>query len=1208
MVDPMVRRAVVLVVAALFLAVPNAFPQNSKENADFKLAINLYNDGLLDLAAEQLKQFVASYAGTSQGIEARFYLGLSQQKLKLYDDARMTFQTFALTYQDNPKAPDAWWNTGECYTALRNFHEAGLAFERVKVFHPKSKLAAEALVRSGAAFLQAGERENARRVLRTVLQEYPSSPSALPARTTIAGLYFQEGNLEQAQAELKRVIEGDPSPDAKAQSLLLLANIQQATGKGELARSNYNEILQKHPGSSAVQGAHFNLGRLQAASGEYRNAAENFRKASTVKVQSDSALTRDALLELGNASTALGDYASAVASYERYLSLSTSDEQTPVLLWKITRAAALGKNFRKSGEAGAKLLRSAAPDSLKRRVQIRLALNAEEQKNAAQAVQMFISFAEQQPDDPSAPEILFRGAALAENALKDYRRAATLFELFTARYEHSPLIDDALAGGARCQERMKEFERAVTLYRKLAREFPSSDFVPEARERLRMIDLFESKDKDSGLEKLAQLVGDVVAQKDRAGLASRLGEIYFYDLKNYLAAARQLQEALDAGLQEPVAQEARFLRARALEYLTLRDPARRPDAIEAYQAYLAGAAANEQAFQACLSLFTLRSGTLPQAKETAAGILKRFPAFPRRDTLDLRLGVLLDGADSSSAARAMFSTLATSSSPSAEEAGYRLFTLLLRLGQVDSALAWGSSCVSTYPESRFAAKIMLMLADRSLSTGNAERAIDYYRKLTTTYFYTPEAVNATRKLADAYVAHGIYDEAVQVYGDLIQRRRTNLLNEGDADPDLLLAMGKAEYLGGNFAEARRYLFQMLARERTGPQAGEAYTTLGMIARSGGALDEATSFFRQAGLSAPSAPSTPDIADLLFQNGEYDDALKQYTKLLQTARSDSEHKYYEARIIVCRLKGDKIAGLDKEIAEFANRYEDSREEQAWFEVEKGNYYFRQKEYAKALQSYQRVASKFENTPSAPEALYWMGRSLEASDRPKEALEELNRLLENYPDAPVTARTHIALGGLYYTFEQWGQAIKHYRSIVDDPKADPSLLPIAMNNLIETYQLAGTNDAALSLTRKYLELFPNSDDRLDKRIKIGILYERLGYYDQAVLQLQSLLDEAGSDLEGEIRYYIAEANYNKGDYQQAILDFLKVPYLVTKKGKLDWTANSLYMSGQAYEKMGRYDQALTMYQQILDRSGIDEMFKNAARKEMERVRLVLRTKVK
>jgi tetratricopeptide (TPR) repeat protein len=163
---------------------------------------------------------------------------------------------------------------------------------------------------------------------------------------------------------------------------------------------------------------------------------------------------------------------------------------------------------------------------------------------------------------------------------------------------------------------------------------------------------------------------------------------------------------------------------------------------------------------------------------------------------------------------------------------------------------------------------------------------------------------------------------------------------------------------------------------------------------------------------------------------------------------------------------------------------------------------------------------------------------------------------------------------------------------------------MSNLIETYKIAGANDAALALTRSYLERFPGRDDRLDKQITIGILYQRLGYYDQAVLHFQSLLDEAGSDLEGELRYYIAEANYSKGDYQQAILDFLKVPYLVTKRGKFDWTANALYMAGQAYEKMGRYDQALTMYQQILDRSGIDEVFRTAARKEIDRVKLVLK----
>ena len=48
----------------------------------------------------------------------------------------------------------------------------------------------------------------------------------------------------------------------------------------------------------------------------------------------------------------------------------------------------------------------------------------------------------------------------------------------------------------------------------------------------------------------------------------------------------------------------------------------------------------------------------------------------------------------------------------------------------------------------------------------------------------------------------------------------------------------------------------------------------------------------------------------------------------------------------------------------------------------------------------------------------------------------------------------------------------------------------------------------------------------------------------------------------------------------------------------------MAGQSYEKMSRFDDALGMYQQIIDRTGIDETFKSAARKEIDRVKLLTR----
>ena len=171
------------------------------------------------------------------------------------------------------------------------------------------------------------------------------------------------------------------------------------------------------------------------------------------------------------------------------------------------------------------------------------------------------------------------------------------------------------------------------------------------------------------------------------------------------------------------------------------------------------------------------------------------------------------------------------------------------------------------------------------------------------------------------------------------------------------------------------------------------------------------------------------------------------------------------------------------------------------------------------------------------------------------------------------------------------------------APPDLVQSAMSNLIMTYKEMELYDGALELTRKYIERFPNDPDLIDKKIDLGVIYQKLGYYDRSILQLQSLIEAGNTNLEAELRYYIGEAYFYKGDYQQAILEFLKVPYLVTKKEKADWISTSYYMAGQSYEKMSKYEQAMTMYKQIIDRKDTDVQFKTAAQKEIDRVKAVL-----
>jgi TolA-binding protein len=1183
--------------------------QNSKENADFKLAINLYNDGLFDLALEQLKQFISSYPTAAQAVDARYYLGLTELRLKKYEDARLTFQTFALTYQDNPKAPEAWWNVGEAYSALRNFGEAALAYERVKVFHPKSKLAADALLKASKSFLLAGSRDDARRTLRVILQEYPSSGAVLEARTRLGALYFEEGNFEQAQSELKRVIEGDPSPDAKAGALLILGNIARETGRTDEARDLYRNVIAKYGTTSAAQGAYLNLGKILASNGSPKEALGNFRKALDEKSHPDSTVILEALIGTADAQADLEDNAAAVRSYEKYLSLSAPGEDSGKVLWRLARTAAKAKIYRKSTEACNHILSSNSADLLKERARLLLAQNAADQKDYQVAVEHYQLFADAHPDDPSTPGILLRIANLTAHELGDLRKGAAIDEQLAARYPRSAPADDALIAAARDYEQLKDFNKALQVSTELVRKYASSEFRAEAEKKIRTIQTFEAKEKDAGLEKLAILVGDVLAEKDKSSLAYRLGDIYYTDLKNYSAAAAQFSTALQGELGEARAADAMYKRARSLEFLCWTDSSLIPEAIEAYKSYIVSVPRNAKTVEAELAMFRLSAGDLPLAREAARTIDSLDTHFPRSDFVALTLGRLLEGADSlvqaSTAYRVALGT--TKDSSLGDEASYCMYNLLLRQDEKDSAIAAGQRYLAQYPSGRYAATVTAGVASLFLQENMPEKAVPLYRRLDAEFAYCQAGAHADRSTAEALSAAGDTAGAIEAYTDIITRQLNDPLNDEGPEPELLLALGQLHWSAGHDGEAKKYLIQTLRREKTGSVAANAYTTLGRISRHEGLLDVAASYFRQAEAADPGSPVSRDVADLLFQGRDYASAARNYAQLASIAKSDTERQALDTRVIVALFRADEPDQAQRELTAFEKKYRVTDDETALFELERGGSLFRKAQFTAAVKIFQQVAEKYDDSPSAPDAMYWIGKTLEASGRPRDAVQELEQLLQSHPDAQIIQRAQLALGNLYYKLEQWSQAIQHYRAIVDDPHADPALLPLAMSNLIETYQAAGAFDGALSLTRRYLDLYPNSDDAFEKKITVGILYERLGYYDQAILQLQSLLETAGSDVEAEIRYYIAEANYNKGDYQQAILDFLKVPYLVTKKGKLDWTANSLYMSGQSYEKMGRYDQALTMYQQIVERPGIDETFKSAARKEIDRVKAVIRGKI-
>jgi TolA-binding protein len=1188
------------------LSVVSVYAQDSKENAEFKLALNLYNDGMYELALEQLKQFVAAYPSSVQGVEARFYLGQCHLKLKQYEEARLAFQTFALTYQDNPNAPEAWLNVGKSYEGLGNKKEAALAYERVKVFHPKSPQAAQALIESARLFKESGQPDDARRVLRIVLQEYSSSPLAQRARTALGEVYFEEGNFAQAEEELKRVIQGDPSPDARAQALLVLGDIYRKRWQLDEARTQYEEIVTKHKGASTRGAAHLQLGHVFMGLGKFQDAADHFSKATAEKSLLDSAMITAAELGLAEACEGQQDYLKALAQYERVLNrLPSEDSSRHEILFRIAVAHGSAKNYARGSEALQRILSSNPSDSMRRRVLARLASYAEYSNNAGEAIRIYGMFLESYPADPHAPVILWKSAQLLMQTLNDLRRAAYVCESLMSRFPESPLVTQAYMLAAECYDKLRDFDHAMAVRRALLVKYPAADSFASVRARMNEIETFEAKNKDAALEKLALLLGDVLTERSRSDLTFRLGETYFHDLKNYQAAIAQFTAVINSGVTGKPFEDALFYRAKSYEYLSKRDPSYRAQAIDSYMMFLNAYPSDPRSGDAAYSLFMLKSTSPEEAKAAYESFAQSNPNDAKRADMLLRIGALQEKADKSTALATFTAILVQhGGSEAAEEARYHRFRILLELGMTDSAVAEGNRFVSRYPNARFTAAVTDRLAELALSLRDYRSAVRHLTVLFERFRYYSAAQGVEQRLADAHTLAGEYDKAIALYNELIDFDRDDPFGTGYGDSHIRLRLAGLYRHAGQSTKAREILAEVLSTVHSNSLKGEAFLLLGNLAQDGGDRDFAASYFRQAASVSPGTAATRDVADLLFEAGAYSDAINQYRLLAQSASEVNDRKYFEARIILARLKTDDLETARKEISVFSKTYKNIDNELGAFELERGNFFFRKGDYSSAFMTYTNVLDRYDDTPSVPEAMYGKGKALEAQGRAKEATKTLEELLKEYPTARIIQRARIALGNIAYNGERWDDAIRYYKSAAEDPKIDHSLLPFAMGNLIEAYEAAGIFDAALDWTRKYLDRFPSNEDSFDKQIKVGILYQRLGFNDQSIQHLQGLLDKAGSELEGEIRYYIAEANFQKGDYQQAVLDFLKVPYLVTKKGKLDWTANSFYMAGQSYERMGRHDQALAMYQQIVDRPGIDQTFKAAAAKEIDRVKLVLK----
>jgi len=1210
-----------LVILVLFVLLPSVLPaQDSKENSDFKLAVSLYNDKLYDLALEQFKQFTNLYPNSPQSIEARYYVGLIQFKLKKYDDARYSFQNFALSYPDNIKAPEAWMNVAEVYLALNNYHEAALAFERVKTFNPKSKQAPAALMKAAEYYQKSSDREDAKRVLRVLTQEYSDPSVVLPGHLQYAELLMGDKDFEGARAECKKVIEATKDPILRPQALLLEAKALFKLERFKEAETALGEVIANFATSPSYYESLLLLGSLDKESGDLADAVTTWHKLVADSAGTPPTVYQDALMELGEASGLDREFEESLRYFERAGNVGAP--RSGEAWFRAGQMAERTGDVKKMAQYYGEAASDTTLNLDQRLILIGGIKGATVTRDFPEAVRLAGEYWHKFPKDSNLPRILFESAEVCTKELKDYRRAIDLYGEILDKFPESVYADNALFGLGIAYHFSGQLDEAVQTFESLEKRFPCSNLIERADSEARYIKLFELKNKETGLEKLALLVGDVIAQQSKGDLAYRLAEIYFHELMEYRQAAAQYRFALQEGLDKDRRPDAWYNLARSFEYLNLKDLLSRDDegaktdasdAIAAYDSLLLKYPEREYADDAALAQLNLKlqmTKTPLALRNLGNGFLTGTPFGRYKDRALLALGDAYEAAKDEEDATLTFKLIVDQNpqSESAPDALFHLGKALMGLADQDSAAVVLNLFLNEYPGQRHCAEAAWLLAQYDAKIGQADRANSLYDLLEKKYYYTRFTTDLDLKRGDACFIAANYAKAADFYTRQIRHLESNYFAYDDVPPELLYKIGFSYEKLGNNLDAKRYYSQYVTRATDSVRLGQVYYALATIARNENNTDLAAKYLQESIAHTPASSDEAtklalEAAGLLFKSGQYVDAITRYNDVAQQTKDDSLQQYLQAQIIICYFRLDNLKEAEKRSAAFLKDHSEANEYAAEFQYERGKYFLRKGDSEKALARFEDVTRRYKDAPVVPEALFWTGKSLELAEKPQEAIALYDSVQTYYPKNTIVPQVELSLGNVYYNLEQWDSAAHYYKTIVDSASQSPDLVKYAMNNLAVTYKQQKLYDAAMEMDRKYIERYPDADDIIDKKIDVAVLYQDLGYYDQSILQLQNLLEMGNANIEAELRYYIGEAYYYKGSYQQAILEFLKVPYLVGNRGKVDWTSTSYYMAGQSYEKMSKFDLAMTMYKKIIESKDTDAEFKTAARREIDRVQAIL-----
>lgn len=1218
--------ACVLCLLLLGILLPMAAPAQTEHEADFLYARRLYQDGLYDLAVEALERYLAADPESPHRVEAYLIIGDARWKEKKLDLARQAYQRAAMADPDDPRAVDALTKVADSYLSENDWQKAARAEQRIAVYYPNSPVAPAALTRTARILIEHGHFNQAEAPVQQVLRQYPQSTHQREARLLWARVLADRGELEKAAEEAGTVAHSTRDADLAVEALSFQGEWYWRLGRDPDAEAAWRRILDNYPRASKRAEALTRMGRLRLQIGDAVQAEAILRDALG-SVQKDSLLEWQARLGLADALLLEGKPVEALLHLNRLEGVVPPE----VAYRKALALEAAGRNveaisaYRALGQG---------TDTLAAGARWRTANLLEKAGRTREAAEAWQWAEQAMPSGLQKSEARYR--ALALTLKLEPLRALEMTASFMDEYPRSPHVDDVELLRAEALLALGRRKEAVEAFRDIGTTWPVSPYRYDAEARADFLETIVLPKGDPST-KLAGLVAEFAGGRDRRDLSLRLAEVYLKELKDYPAAKKQLDDLLaDSTVDKARRLQARELLAETLWRNFLREtrtddgslstdvPARRAAAqrtIEDLRQLLPFLKDPRVRAETSWRLLHLeadaRSGldSLLFVRKVLQDHLAEYPDSPHAGDAYLELGkafiVVAKGVDDPAKGDPSLWYLEAFRDKYPDHARYAEGLLLLADRYVKAKMY--APAEQTYrsiirldptPE-RVEAVIALLDPQWTKSSQGVENDLEWVR---THAWYHPGLQRSRRLLVQRLMDGGHFREAAEeltALGQLNMEWGAGLVIEGASDLQLAWYWGQVYEGLQQLDKARDEYRRYLSRNPSGQDADRIRLKLAELRKGQKYYDDALRLYRRLLTDASDYhirdAALQGAATILFAQEQYDAAMRYAEQVVDTKGIPSDTAFaYGKMAVICRYRIGDLEEARKSANAFRkkwSRMEGLYDVSAEFELERGKWLSKQKNYPEAEHYYNRVLKNYKNSKWVPYAKYELGRDLLEQNRTGQGMELLSDLPRRYPGNPILGRVWWILGNQYAQSGDIMEAVKTYDKVLTD-SSYMDTWPFVLVNQISAYRNAGFYAGALQAAQRYLEFYPDAPDAFDRQMDVGLMYLQMGQYDLAISQFRKIQPLADVEDEAAIQFYIGESLEKSGRLAESVIEYKKVDYL-GKRTKMEWAVTALYNAGRVLERLGQNDQALNMYKEIVRREGLASPFGRKAQEQVDRL---------